>query len=174
MAVGQHPFILQIIGYKNSGKTTMMEKLAAAADKKGWSVGCLKHHGHGGEPDAAKNDSERFSKAGAAVSGVEGEGRLLLSIKKVKWTLEEIQDLYVYLNVDCLFIEGYKQAKYKKVVILKSEEDVELLQNAEQVIAVIYRDEKLRGVSFGVPAFHADDPLAVNYLINCMEEENFV
>lgn len=172
MAVGHHPSILQIIGYKNSGKTTIMEKLAAAADKKGWSVGCLKHHGHGGEPEAGKGDSERYSQAGASVSGVEGEGRLLLSLKKEQWTLEEILELYVFLKVDCLFIEGYKQAKYKKAVILKSEEDVELLKMAEQVIAVLYWDERLRNFPFEVPAFHADDPLALSFLLKCMEEEN--
>jgi molybdopterin-guanine dinucleotide biosynthesis protein B len=171
MALGYHPFILQIIGYKNSGKTTMIERLTEAAANKGWSVGCLKHHGHGGEPDEKQTDSRRFSMAGAAISGVEGDGRLLLSIRKSEWTLDEILDFYRYMKVDCLFIEGYKQADYKKAVILKDEEDLGLFNKSEQVAAVLYRDEKLGDYPFGVPSFHIDDPLAVPFLLNGLEEE---
>ncbi len=54
--------ILQIVGYQNSGKTTFVEKLAEKLGQLGVKIGCLKHHGHGGEPDvfAEGKDSDRF------------------------------------------------------------------------------------------------------------------
>ncbi|MED4879509.1 molybdopterin-guanine dinucleotide biosynthesis protein MobB, partial [Anoxybacillus geothermalis] len=42
--------VWQVVGYKHSGKTTLMEKWVTAAVREGWRVGTVKHHGHGGEP----------------------------------------------------------------------------------------------------------------------------
>lgn len=43
--------ILQVVGYQNSGKTTLIEKLCQLAECEGLKLGCFKHHGHGGTPD---------------------------------------------------------------------------------------------------------------------------
>ena len=43
--------ILQVVGYQNSGKTTLIEKLCQLADEEEMQLGCFKHHGHGGKPD---------------------------------------------------------------------------------------------------------------------------
>lgn len=40
--------ILQVVGYQNSGKTTLIEKLCQLAECEGLKLGCFKHHGHGG------------------------------------------------------------------------------------------------------------------------------
>lgn len=40
--------ILQVVGFQNSGKTTLIEKLCQLAEREGLKLGCFKHHGHGG------------------------------------------------------------------------------------------------------------------------------
>lgn len=73
MALEQHRKIIQIVGYQNSGKTTLMEQLIKHATKEGLRVGTIKHHGHGGAPvENLSKDSNRHEQAGARVSAVEG------------------------------------------------------------------------------------------------------
>ncbi|UTG84232.1 molybdopterin-guanine dinucleotide biosynthesis protein B [Bacillus paranthracis] len=135
--MGKAPSILQIVGYQNSGKTTLVEKIVHALVERKIKVATIKHHGHGGFPEVAQKDSERHRKAGAVVSSVEGAGLLSLSSLREEWSLQEIIRLYEFFEVDIILIEGYKKESYPKVVLLRSEEDVELLHKVENIVAVI-------------------------------------
>lgn len=139
MALGMNKPILQIVGYQNSGKTTLMTKLIAEAGQQDWTVASLKHHGHGGVPDLPKNqkDSERYRQAGALAAGVEGGGVLQITVAKSNWQLEEILPLYNSLPIDLVLIEGYKRASYPKVVLIKEQHELELLEQLTNVQAVI-------------------------------------
>ncbi|MDA2040212.1 molybdopterin-guanine dinucleotide biosynthesis protein B [Bacillus cereus] len=137
MAVDKAPSILQIVGYQNSGKTTLVEKIVHVLTESEMKVATIKHHGHGGFPEVAQKDSERHRKAGAIVSSVEGAGLLSLSSLREEWSLQEIIRLYEFFEVDTILIEGYKQESYPKVVLLRSAEDVELLHKVENIVAVI-------------------------------------
>ncbi|MCC2341792.1 molybdopterin-guanine dinucleotide biosynthesis protein B [Bacillus tropicus] len=135
--MGKAPSILQIVGYQNSGKTTLVEKVVCALAERKMKVATIKHHGHGGFPEVAQKDSERHRKAGAVVSSVEGAGLLSLSSLREEWSLQEIIRLYEFFEVDTILIEGYKKESYPKVVLLRSAEDVELLHKVENIVAVI-------------------------------------
>lgn len=41
--------IIQVVGFKDVGKTTLMEKLVAYVKRLGYAVVTIKHHGHTGE-----------------------------------------------------------------------------------------------------------------------------
>ncbi|MBK5348908.1 molybdopterin-guanine dinucleotide biosynthesis protein B [Bacillus sp. TH44] len=137
MAVGKASSILQIVGYQNSGKTTLVEKMVHALTEREMKVATIKHHGHGGFPEVAQKDSERHRKAGAVVSSVEGAGLLSLSSLRDEWSLQEIIRLYEFFEVDMILIEGYKAENYPKVVLLRSAEDAELLHKVENIAAII-------------------------------------
>ncbi|HHY2677713.1 molybdopterin-guanine dinucleotide biosynthesis protein B [Bacillus cereus group sp. BY112LC] len=137
MALGKASSIIQIVGYQNSGKTTLVEKVVHALAESEMKVATIKHHGHGGFPEVAQKDSERHRKAGAVVSSVEGAGLLSLSSLREEWSLQEIIRLYEFFEVDTILIEGYKKENYPKVVLLRSAEDVELVHKVENVVAVI-------------------------------------
>jgi molybdopterin-guanine dinucleotide biosynthesis protein B len=139
------PFsVCQIVGYKNSGKTTIMEKLIsyfAAINKK---TGTLKHHGHGGEPKQVQaTDSFKHLQAGSSISGVHGEKQLQLSIADVSdYPLEKLISLYTFMPIDILLMEGFKQEDYPKIIIIKNEEDKGLLE-LTNIIAVICWNENI-------------------------------
>ncbi|HHT7239862.1 MULTISPECIES: molybdopterin-guanine dinucleotide biosynthesis protein B [Bacillus] len=137
MAVGKASSILQIVGYQNSGKTTLVEKMVHALAEREMKVATIKHHGHGGFPEVAQKDSERHRKAGAVVSSVEGAGLLSLSSLRDEWSLQEIIRLYEFFEVDTILIEGYKAEEYSKIVLLRSAEDAELLHKVENIAAII-------------------------------------
>lgn len=135
MALGmKNPVVFQIVGYQNSGKTTMMKKLIKELAKHNLTVATVKHHGHGGKPavDGQKDSDEHF-KSGAAASLVEGEGLLLLQGEKEDWTLDEKIQLLSFFEPDIILIEGHKRAPYPKGVIIRKEEDMELLGKLENI-----------------------------------------
>ena len=153
MAVGQHQKILQVVGYQNSGKTTITRQLIADATASGLRIGSIKHHGHGGKPDAPSNkDSTLHEQAGAVVSAVEGGGALRLSIEDNSWELTKILTLYQSFALDFILIEGYKQAPYPKIVLLRSDEDVALL-TLSNIHCILYWQGTTIHQRLNVPSF---------------------
>lgn len=128
----------QIVGYKNAGKTTLMEHLIHYFSIRNMQVGTLKHHGHGGEPEAVKDtDSGRHLQAGSAMSAVQGEHQLHITINHTTiFSLHKWIALYHLLPVDVLLIEGYKQADFPKIVLVRGPEDLHLLDKLTNIIAV--------------------------------------
>ncbi|WP_249292123.1 molybdopterin-guanine dinucleotide biosynthesis protein B [Metabacillus flavus] len=135
--MGKHCAILQITGYQNSGKTTLMKKLIARAAEQGLAAGSLKHHGHGGTPDLPVKDSTDHFKAGAIVSGAEGEGTVQLSARLGNDQLHRLIELYSYFDLDVLFIEGYKKEPFPKVLLISKEEDLPLVHELQAIVCVI-------------------------------------
>jgi molybdopterin-guanine dinucleotide biosynthesis adapter protein len=138
VALGQYRKILQIVGYQNSGKTTLMEQLITQATVEGLCVGTIKHHGHGGIPlIETSKDSVRHEQAGASVTAVEGEGTLRMSIHQSNWQLDDILAIYDTFKMDIILIEGYKNEHYSKVILLRTIQDQELLEKVSNIICVI-------------------------------------
>ncbi|MBP2079873.1 molybdopterin-guanine dinucleotide biosynthesis protein B [Oceanobacillus polygoni] len=128
--------IIQIVGFKNSGKTTLASKLIAMLSESGHTVASLKHHGHGGAPIGLENtDSEKHKQAGAVISGVEGDG--ILQLSAASWDVEQMLAIYQLMGVEVLVIEGFKKEPFPKVVLIQRKEEVVLLEQIENVKAVL-------------------------------------
>lgn len=170
--MGKAPSILQIVGYQNSGKTTLVEKIVHVLTESEMKVATIKHHGHGGFPEVAQKDSERHRKAGAVVSSVEGAGLLSLSSLREEWSLQEIIRLYEFFEVDTILIEGYKKESYPKVVLLRSEEDVELLHKVENIVAVITWYDAPTNLREKYKVFHiAEEDLYIDWFVQTVRRK---
>lgn len=135
--------ICQIVGYKNAGKTSTMQQLIQYLTSKGWKVGAFKHHGHGGEPAIEKTtDSYQHFAAGAKLSTVQGETTTHLILPNQR--LSDLIKLYRFMETDLLLIEGFKQADYPKVVLLRNQKDVSLLHELSTIIAVGTWDNEVK------------------------------
>lgn len=159
MAVDLTLSILQIVGYSNSGKTTLITKVIKELSKCGIRVGIIKHHGHGGSPDALDSDKDtaKHRQAGAAVTGVEGAGMLQIHAFNIDgWALKDMLLFYNKLPIDTILIEGFKREGYPKIVMVRSEEDNKLLEQLENIQAIIcwYKPFK---TEIGVPTFYIND-----------------
>ncbi|MBY6036347.1 molybdopterin-guanine dinucleotide biosynthesis protein B [Fictibacillus nanhaiensis] len=136
------PVILQIIGYQNSGKTTVITKLLKSLSSEGIRCGVLKHHGHD-EPmlhDSGK-DTQRHRQAGAIMTGISSSHQSIFSMD-VEMPLEKGIQLYKMLNIECVLIEGYKHHQYPRVVMCRNEKDEELITYSETIVSII-SDQKL-------------------------------
>ncbi|MDR4887047.1 molybdopterin-guanine dinucleotide biosynthesis protein B [Fredinandcohnia sp. QZ13] len=131
--------LLQVVGYQNSGKTTLVEKIVKKGTDLGYQIATIKHHGHQSSLQSLhqEKDSSRHFRAGASATIVEGGGSLQLEAKTSKWPLEKLIQLYAFFENDMIVIEGYKHAEYPKIVLIKREEDIELLNSLTNIVAVI-------------------------------------
>lgn len=131
------PVILQVVGYQNSGKTTVAEHIISSLTKEGLRVASFKHHGHGGKPALPEGkDSTRHMHAGSIAAAVEGDGTFAITIQDEQFQLEQWIELCGSIGIDVLLIEGYKEKTYEKIVCIRSEEDQKLL-HLSNIIAVV-------------------------------------
>ncbi|MFY4777021.1 molybdopterin-guanine dinucleotide biosynthesis protein B [Metabacillus sp. RGM 3146] len=149
--------VVQIVGYQNSGKTSLACKLLAEGKRNNWKMSSIKHHGHGGTPSLnGMKDSEMHLQAGAIAAGVEGEGVFQLALNSPGIKLDKIIMLYKALEMDVILVEGYKKEDYPKIVLLRSNEDFQLIQELNNIIAVITSFE-YTSQNDSFPYFHRDD-----------------
>jgi molybdopterin-guanine dinucleotide biosynthesis adapter protein len=175
MAMGKHCPILQVVGFQNSGKTTLMEKLISRAKQNGLRSATIKHHGHGGTPtdEVRSKDSVRHHKAGAIVSGVEGNGILQLFAMLDDWSLEKLITFYEFFSIDVLFIEGYKKEHYPKVVLIRDENDLSLLHSLTNIQCIISHRRVDSHILKDYHVFHLnDDHLYLDFLMEEVVKKN--
>lgn len=129
---------LHVVGYKNSGKTTLISRWVRLLKEKGFTVAVLKHHGHGGKPDMPdrKTDTMQFIANGADATLVAGGGAV-----QFVWNEEpdfvQLKQLARYGTPEVLLIEGYKAEVGEKVVFVRDEaewETLRLVQGRQLVI----------------------------------------
>lgn len=68
MTTGNAPPTLCMVGFSNSGKTTILVGLVGALKARGFRVGTVKHDVHGFEMDHRGKDSWRHKQAGASMT----------------------------------------------------------------------------------------------------------
>lgn len=168
------PVVFQVVGYQNSGKTTLSLKLIQHLAAVGIKVATIKHHGHGGKPDVKESkDSGRHIAAGAAVSVVEGEGRLLIQAEQEHWSLQDEIEMLNFFKPDVILIEGHKNEKYPKAVILRNEGDLELIVKLPNIRVVFYMDKGLAKQlnDLSIPAFELNDESGLAWLTDYINEQ---
>lgn len=141
---------IQVVGYKNRGKTTVLEYLIAYFSQRKYKVGACKHHGHGGFPLGwTETDSTKHWKAGADLASVEGENMLQMVTSK-DWGLKKLLKIYQLFEMEIVFIEGYKHEDQAKIVVIGEGEDLSLLDQVSNIQAVVTSVPFLKNVPFPV------------------------
>lgn len=129
---------LHVVGFKNSGKTTLINRWVRLLKEKGYNVSVVKHHGHGAKLDMpdAKKDSMQYLHNGADVSLVAGGGFTQHMINR-EASFQELKQLAVWNDPDVVLIEGYKAEEGEKVVLIRNDEDWQELKNIEGIKLVV-------------------------------------
>ncbi len=128
--------ILSLVGYSNSGKTTLMEKLVAGLTAQGLRIATIKHSHHQPEMDTPGKDSWRHKQAGASTSLLVGPERMLM-VSDVDETLNP-QRLASRLfgDYDLILVEGYASVPGPKIEVVRAERSQVLRCSADELIAV--------------------------------------
>lgn len=123
--------ILQIVGFKNSGKTTLMSHTIKLLKAHDLTVATVKHHGQYQQDfqddDIALQkdhvDHMKHFHAGADQSIVQGHVYQQTVTRIEKQSLEEIINESVTIDSDIILVEGFKEAPYDKIIVYNRQED---------------------------------------------------
>ncbi|QOS79611.1 molybdopterin-guanine dinucleotide biosynthesis protein B [Paenibacillus sp. JNUCC31] len=152
------PYIVQIVGYKNTGKSTLTAALTRFLTSIGRKVAVIKHDGHDHfEMDHAGTDSYGFTQAGAAAVVIMSETRTAIMEQQPT----RLDNMLSYLaDYDWILIEGYKQATFPKLLLVREEKDTSLIETLHGVIGIIswlpFENDKLVQAE-GNPVWHSVD-----------------
>ncbi|MDG0843602.1 molybdopterin-guanine dinucleotide biosynthesis protein B [Staphylococcus equorum] len=132
--------ILQIVGLKNSGKTTLMTHTIQLLKVRQLTVATVKHHGHHKTEDnhdiRLQNDQVDHMKhfyAGADQSIVQGNAYQQSVTRTQNKTLDEIIGESVTMDSNIILIEGFKEANYDKVLVYRNESDRNALNHLTHI-----------------------------------------
>ena len=146
-----------IIGWKNAGKTSLMERLVAAITARGFAVSTVKHVRHDVDLDQPGKDSRRHRDAGAQEVILAGANRLALMVEH-RTGEPPLADVLSRLRpVDLVLIEGYKRDQHPKIEVWRAEAGHDLIQ--DPTIRAIATDAALPPQS--VPVLDLNDTDAI-------------
>ncbi len=132
---GRAPLIFQIVGYKNAGKTTLTCKLVERFKSDGRVVATIKHDAHDFEMDRPGTDTWQHQQAGADMTAIASPHRTAW-LSRLPLTLDAM--IARMDGAEIILIEGFKQAAFPKLVLLKQPEDFELLALPNTIAAVVW------------------------------------
>lgn len=151
--------IFGVTGWKNSGKTGLMERLIAEFSARGLSVSSIKHAHHSFDIDHPGRDSYRHRDAGA---------RQVLLASRNRWALmhelrneEEprLDDLIKQLSpVDLVLIEGYKRDRHPKIEAHRQETGQPMIAPDDETIIAVASDS---AVQIDRPVFDLNDTCSI-------------
>lgn len=148
-----------ITGWKNTGKTTLTERLVAHFAGQGLSVSTVKHAHHDTEIDHPGRDSFRHRQAGARQVIVASPARWAVMTELRGDAEPALADLLAHLApCDLVLVEGYKRAPHPKIETHRAVIGRALLAPGNPTIRAIASDSAL---VIGLPRFDLDDIPAI-------------
>jgi molybdopterin-guanine dinucleotide biosynthesis protein MobB len=148
-----------VTGWKNAGKTGLMERLVAEITARGFSVSTIKHAHHATDIDHEGRDSFRHRQAGAAQVLVSSPVRWALMTELREAPEPSLESLLARLDpVDLVLIEGYKSAPHPKIEAHRSETARPLIAPQNPTIRAVASNAT---PDIACPLFHLDDTGAI-------------
>jgi molybdopterin-guanine dinucleotide biosynthesis protein B len=153
--------VFGITGWKNSGKTTLTEKLVAELTRRGWRVSTVKHAHHDFDIDREGADSWRHRQAGAVEVAVVSGRRWALMHELRGEDEPRLDDILARLApCDLVLVEGYKREAHAKIETRRlAAKDTAPLTVHDPAIRAIAADHPVTGED--VPVFPLDDVTAI-------------
>lgn len=136
--------IYGVVGWKNAGKTGLMERLVTNITTRGFTVSTVKHAHHSFDVDHEGKDSHRHRVAGAT--------EVLLASRNRFALMHELRDegepdLAMLLDklapVDLILIEGYKRDSHPKIEAHRAETGNTLIAPDDPTIRAVASDVPL-------------------------------
>ena len=153
--------VFGITGWKNSGKTTLTERLVTELTRLGWTVGTVKHAHHDFDIDKEGTDSFRHRTAGASEVAIVSDRRWALMHELRGDAEPSLEAILARMSpCDIILVEGYKRGTHKKIEARRIEaKDRAPLSAADPNIVAIAADHPVSSES--VPVFALDDIAAI-------------
>ena len=157
--------VFGVVGWKNAGKTTLVEKLVAELVRRGLRVNTVKHGHHDLDVDHPGRDSYRHRAAGATEVAVVGGHRYAIMREQEESTLAEV--LARLAAADLVLIEGYKREPHRKIEVRAGGEP--MAPSDPTIIAIACDGPPTAGQT--LPWFRRDDIAGIaDFVVSLLRE----
>ena len=126
--------VVSFVAYSGTGKTTFLEKLIPKLKAYGLKIAIVKHDGHRFDIDHEGKDSDRFTKAGADVTGLISSEKAVLMDNR---TVDPEEFLKKIDGVDLILTEGFKHGPWPKIMLHRKGTGKPMPLLPEECLAVI-------------------------------------
>lgn len=148
-----------VVGWKNAGKTGLMERLVTEITARGVSVSTIKHAHHAFDVDHPGKDSFRHRAAGAQEVLLASRARVAL-MQELRGAQEpDLAELLARLSpVDLVLIEGYKRDAHPKIEAHRAETGNPLIAPGDPSVRAVASDVPL---DLDRPVFDLNDTVSI-------------
>ncbi len=151
--------IFGVVGWKNAGKTGLMERLIAEITARGFSVSSVKHAHHSVDVDQPGRDSHRHRQAGATEVLLASANRWALMAELRGAEEPRLADHLARLSpVDLVLVEGYKRDDHPKIEAYRASAANPLIASQDETILAVASDSEL---VLDRPVFELDDTKSI-------------
>jgi molybdopterin-guanine dinucleotide biosynthesis adapter protein len=148
--------VIGVAGFKNAGKTTLVEKLVQHLTAGGYRVSTVKHAHHSFDIDHEGRDSFRHRKAGASEVAVISRERTAIIHELRGETEPSLEEVLTTLKpCDLVIVEGYKRDAHEKIEVRNLALDHPELAGDDPTVIAIAATGAI--ASAPVPVFDRDD-----------------
>ena len=156
--------IIGVAGFKNAGKTTLVEKLVVDLTSRGFRISTVKHAHHSFDIDHEGRDSFRHRKAGATEVAVVSSGRWALIHELRNEAEPDLENILLKLApCDLVIVEGYKRDGHDKIEVRNLSLDHPRLAGDDATIVAIAATGAI--ADSPVPVFDRDDVTALSSFV---------
>lgn len=148
--------VIGVAGFKNSGKTTLVEKLVQHLTGLGYRVSTVKHAHHSFDIDHEGRDSFRHRKAGATEVAVISRDRTAIIHELRGEEPPSLDHVLARLQpCDLVIVEGYKRDSHDKIEVRNMDLNHPPLAGDDATVVAIASNGPVDTAS--VPVFDRDD-----------------
>lgn len=151
--------IYGVIGWKNAGKTSLMERLVAEITGRGLRVSTIKHVHHDVDLDQPGKDTFRHRSAGAQEVVLASANRMALLREHRAGEPDLAEILARMAPVDLVLVEGYKRDTHPKIEVFRREAGHDLIQPGDPMVRAVATDAALAVLT--VPLLDLNDTAAI-------------
>ncbi len=110
------PPLFGVVGWKNSGKTTLVSNLISELTRRGYKVAAVKHAHHAFDVDQPGRDSYKFREAGAREVAVISDKRVAIMHELRDEPEPALEDVIKRLEgSQLILVEGFKRHDHPKI-----------------------------------------------------------
>lgn len=126
--------VIAISGVKNSGKTTLIQRILPKLTAEGLNVAVIKHDGHTFQADPVDTDTGKYIEAGAYGTAIfDGE---TYKINK-RNTVDEYALIQHFPEADVILLEGLKHSAWPKIEIVRAGNSAQPVCSSDTLLALV-------------------------------------
>ena len=164
--------IIGVVGWKDTGKTTLIEKLIKEFNQRNLTVSTIKHSHHNFSLDRRGTDSFRHYTAGAKETILASDTKWIKFSKQISDSKTSLDYLIKQIiAVDIVIVEGFKVDGHRKLEVVNNiSERKPLYETDKTICGLIFNQRKIENTV--LPQFERDNIQEIcDFIIKTLEGE---